>query len=694
VSENQRILAERYEVGSLIGRGGMADVYDGLDTRLGRKVAIKLLKSDLANDPTFEARFRQEAQASARMAHPTIVRVYDAGEEISTDANGNERKTPYIVMEYVRGTLLRDLLHERKLGIPEAIGYAEGVLTALEFSHRAGVIHRDIKAANIMITDTGLVKVMDFGIARAVSESSATQAHTNGIVGTAQYFSPEQARGEAVDHRTDLYSTGVLLYEMLAGRPPFKGETAVSVAYQHVSEAVTPPSEHNPLISRELDEVVLRALAKDRNDRFQTAEEFRDHLLAASIEPPVISAPVEEPVAEPTIEPFVEELDGLEAIEHQLTPEAAAALSDLDQFEAIISGALGDSAGDLVGDAELDANELSSEVVDAGEAQLDREDAASALEVEPTAPVMPATPSWNAPVAPTEVIGSFEEATQAIHTPPKQEEQQSASDSNPFAALGLGNQDSESGATQVVTERKPMKNAGLVWGFGSGAVVFVIGMLVWLLTSISLPNVIPTGDTIKVSDVSNMPYQSARDTLVAQKLLVHEAFEVSDTVPVDSVIRTDPIAGTAVGVNTLITVYVSSGKTQFAMPDLSGMNEKMAKDALDQAKLTLGTIVQAHSSTVPQGQVIESDPIAGTMIAAGTTVNLTISDGLVDVPNVRNYSISDAKSALNDSGLTVEIGTKDTCATAPQGTTVVDQSILPGTTQAGGTITLYVTCAP
>ncbi len=645
MSENQRILAERYEVGSLIGRGGMADVYEGLDTRLGRKVAIKLLKSDLANDPTFEARFRQEAQASARMAHPTIVRVYDAGEETTTDANGNERKTPYIVMEYVRGTLLRDLLHERKLGIPEAIGYAEGVLTALEFSHRAGVIHRDIKAANIMITDTGLVKVMDFGIARAVSESSVTQAHTNGIVGTAQYFSPEQARGEAVDHRTDLYSTGVLLYEMLAGRPPFKGETAVSVAYQHVSEAVTPPSEHNPLISSELDEVVMRALAKDRNERFQNAEEFRDHLLAASLDAPIA--------------PVASEFEGLDAIEHQLTPQAAATLNDLDEFEAIISGALDDSAGDLVGDAELDANELSDEIIETGDAQLAAAD-------------------------------QGEQPTVAIYTSASV----SSNDSNPFAALGVNYEGNESDSQPVVTERKPLKNPGLVWGVGSAAVVFVIGMLVWLLTSITLPNVHPTGDNITVSDVTNQSYQVAHDTLVAQKLLVQEAFEVSDTVPADSVIRTNPAAGTSVGVNTLITVYVSSGKTQFAMPDLAGMNEQMAKDALDQAKLTLGTIVQAHSSTVPQGQVIESDPIAGTMIGAGTTINLTISDGLVDVPDVRNYSITEARSALSDSALTVILGTKDTCSTAPQGTTVVDQSILPGTTQAGGTITLYVTCAP
>jgi serine/threonine-protein kinase len=260
----------------------MADVYEGVDTRLGRVVAIKLLKADLASDPSFESRFRQEAQSSARMAHPTIVRVYDTGEDQSSDQYGNQVRRPYIVMEFVKGTVLRDLMHSRHLTIAESIDYAEGVLTALEISHNSGIVHRDIKSANIMISESGQVKVMDFGIARVVSSNTSTQAHTSGIVGTAQYFSPEQARGEVVDFRSDLYSTGVLLYEMLAGRPPFRGETAVSVAYQHVSEAVVAPSVHNPLIPAELDEVIFRALAKNKDDRFQSAAEFREHLLAAT----------------------------------------------------------------------------------------------------------------------------------------------------------------------------------------------------------------------------------------------------------------------------------------------------------------------------------------------------------------------------------------------------------------------------
>lgn len=281
MNESKRIIAGRYELGELIGRGGMAEVHSGVDTRLGRTVAIKLLKSDLAADSTFETRFRQEAQASARMAHPTIVRVYDAGDEVTLDEYGAERHLPYIIMELVTGEVLRDILRQRKLTQQEAIFYATGVLTALEFSHAAGVIHRDIKPANVMITNSNAVKVMDFGIARAVSDSSATLAHTNGILGTAQYFSPEQAKGETVDSRTDLYSTGVLLYEMLAGKPPFTGETAVSVAYQHVSENAPLPSSINSAISSALDSVVMKSLAKDKNARFQSASEFRSALVEA-----------------------------------------------------------------------------------------------------------------------------------------------------------------------------------------------------------------------------------------------------------------------------------------------------------------------------------------------------------------------------------------------------------------------------
>lgn len=296
VAQGSRLLAARYELGPLIGRGGMSDVHLATDAKLGRRVAVKLLKSALASDPVFRSRFRHEAQAAARMAHPTIVRVFDAGEEIVREPGGGETIVPYIVMEYVEGRLLKDIIADGPLAIAEAARIAEGILTALEYSHRAGVVHRDIKPGNIMVTSSGQVKVMDFGIARAISDSAATVAQTSSILGTAQYFSPEQARGETVDARTDLYASGVVLFEMLTGRAPFLGESAVAVAYQHVSEAPVAPSSINPQVSAAMDAVVLHALAKDRFERFQTASDFRSDVTAAAaghVPPKRVDAPAD-----------------------------------------------------------------------------------------------------------------------------------------------------------------------------------------------------------------------------------------------------------------------------------------------------------------------------------------------------------------------------------------------------------------
>ena len=269
------MLSDRYEVGELIGRGGMASVYRGRDLTLGREVAIKILESDLAADATFRTRFRLEAQAASRMSHPTIVRVYDAGEDVETDADGTTRAVPYIVMELVSGQTLKEIIAAGPVSIDDAIHYTDGILEALEYSHRAGVVHRDIKPGNVMVTSAGQVKVMDFGIARAVSDSSSTVAETTQILGTAAYFSPEQAKGEPVDSRADVYSAGVVLYELLTGRPPFRGESPVAVAYQHVSETPVAPSEIADTVPRSLDAVVLRALAKDPYQRYQDAGSFR-----------------------------------------------------------------------------------------------------------------------------------------------------------------------------------------------------------------------------------------------------------------------------------------------------------------------------------------------------------------------------------------------------------------------------------
>ncbi|GAA0488947.1 Stk1 family PASTA domain-containing Ser/Thr kinase [Microbacterium aurantiacum] len=278
MTADPRVLSGRYRIDEPIGRGGMASVYRGYDLTLGREVAIKILDRDLAGDNAFRTRFRLEAQAASRMAHPTIVRVFDAGEDSETGKDGVVRPVPFIVMELVKGALLKDIIAEGPVPVDEAIRYVDGILEALEYSHRAGVVHRDIKPGNVMVTDAGQVKVMDFGIARAVSDSSSTVAETTAIIGTASYFSPEQAKGEPVDARADLYSTGVVLYELLAGRPPFRGESPVAVAYQHVSEAPVAPSEIRDTVPRSLDAVALRSLAKDPFQRYQDAASFREAL--------------------------------------------------------------------------------------------------------------------------------------------------------------------------------------------------------------------------------------------------------------------------------------------------------------------------------------------------------------------------------------------------------------------------------
>lgn len=279
----QHVLNGRYELGELIGRGGMADVHRGMDTLLGRTIAVKILRADLARDPQFQARFKREAQAVAALNHPSIVAIYDTGEYEVPGDSGESVLVPFIVMEFVRGRTLRDMVRAKELSITDSINFTLGVLSALEYSHKAGIVHRDIKPANVMVCgDTDAVKVMDFGIARAMADSSATMTQTQAVVGTAQYLSPEQARGETVDARSDLYSAGCLLYETLTGRPPFLGDSPVSVAYQHVREIPEPASTFNPEVSEALDSVLAKALQKDRSDRFQDAAAFRRALRAAS----------------------------------------------------------------------------------------------------------------------------------------------------------------------------------------------------------------------------------------------------------------------------------------------------------------------------------------------------------------------------------------------------------------------------
>ncbi|MDX6225648.1 MAG: eukaryotic-like serine/threonine-protein kinase [Frankiales bacterium] len=281
-------LGGRYELLDVLGYGGMAEVRRGHDVRLGRDVAVKTLRPDLARDPSFQARFRREAQSAASLNHPTVVAIYDTGEE-----SVGEDATPYIVMEYVDGRTLRDVLRSEGRLLPNRAFEITGeVLRALEYSHRAGIVHRDIKPANVMLTKAGDVKVMDFGISRALSDVTTTMTQTAAVVGTAQYLSPEQARGEHVDHRSDIYSAGCLLYELLTGQPPFTGDSPVAVAYQHVREDPVPPSQLVADLPAGADAVVLKAMAKNPANRYQSAVEMREDVERVIAGQPVRATPV------------------------------------------------------------------------------------------------------------------------------------------------------------------------------------------------------------------------------------------------------------------------------------------------------------------------------------------------------------------------------------------------------------------
>ena len=553
VAQSVRVLAGRYHVGDLIGRGGMADVHVGTDSRLGRRVAIKLLRPALATDPAFRMRFRREAQEAAKMAHKTIVRIFDAGEETVVDIDGSEVQVPFIIMELVDGRLLKDMIAEAPIEPVEAVRIISQVLTALEYSHRAGVVHRDVKPGNIMVTSTGQVKVMDFGIARAVSDSSASIAETSTIVGTAQYFSPEQARGEAVDARTDLYSTGIVLFELLTGRAPFQGENPVAVAYQHVNSDAVAPSSLNPRVSPALDAVVLRALSKDRFERYQSASEFRDDVAAAAAG----SVPARKQVA----------------------------VSD---FNSTLFG-----------------------------------------------------------VNPSSVAGS--EATIRQLTVDQDER-------------------------IVRTQNRPP--VAWIWAGIASMVVIIVAVVFWTfnLTPVQLAPDLSTS----VPNVVGQTFDSASASLTDSKLTVQRVDETSTTVEEGQVIRTDPEAGTTVAPDFLVKVFVSSGEEAVSVPDVTRMTEADAIAAITAASLVYGISTIDYSAELPSGTVILSDPVAGSSVAngevirKGDTVNLVVSNGLVNVPDVTGKTTAEASAALSALQLNIKATIDGGCS----GGTVSSQSIV------------------
>ncbi|MCB7135748.1 Stk1 family PASTA domain-containing Ser/Thr kinase [Cellulosimicrobium marinum] len=583
VDNAPRVLAGRYEVGDLIGRGGMAEVHIGHDTRLGRTVAIKILRSDLARDPSFLARFRREAQAAAALNHPAIVAVYDTGEDVHTDTQGASVHVPFIVMEYVEGHTVRDILRDgQAVPIDEAVEISAGVLAALEYSHHAGIVHRDIKPANVMITPTGAVKVMDFGIARAVADSAATMTQTQAVIGTAQYLSPEQARGETVDARSDLYSTGCLLFELLTGRPPFIGDSPVAVAYQHVREAPAKPSAIAPDVPEVLDRITLKALAKDRNARYSSAAEFR-----ADLENAVRGGTITAPAL------------GVAAAAAGLGAAAAADLQPtmVESATQVMSPTAPPSPwATAAAPAVPPGEEPPGEDEEEGKSRKGLMWALIAVGVLAIAAIVTMLLLNREPPAPD-----------TVEVPTVQEGMTQSEAAALFEGLDLE-------FTPLLEENADIPEDEFVRQEPAGGEDVAPGteVSVWFSTG---------PDSVQVPDVSGLTQDEARAELEEAGLTVgNVSTEESASVPEGAVTRTEPAANETAASGQAVTLFTSNGLV--SLGELVGMTRDEAEAALDD--LGLDASVNEVESDEEAGRVIAQRPNPG-KVAQGSTVEIDVA---------------------------------------------------------------------
>jgi beta-lactam-binding protein with PASTA domain/predicted Ser/Thr protein kinase len=574
--DRPRVLGNRYEVGNLLGRGGMAEVHLGKDTRLGRTVAIKLLRTDLARDPTFQARFRREAQSSASLNHPAIVAVYDTGEEQVTESGGAVVSLPYIVMEYIEGRTLREELGQgQHLDVDSSLAVITGVLAALEYSHRIGIVHRDIKPANVMLTPAGEIKVMDFGIARAMADVSSTMTQTQAVIGTAQYLSPEQARGEQVDARSDLYSAGCLLYELLTGRPPFVADSPVAVAYQHVRETPIPPSRVVGGIPETVDRIVMHSLAKGREERYQDAAEFRADVEAAR------------------------------GGQQVMAPAASVSQAATTQYVPTQEGtrAMAPVGGVLPGDPGTGVY-----------SPYDQQDYGR-REPQNTSRRGPIL-AGIAVVAILAVVGFLVtklltgDSAGDIAVPPVKGQAQNVAlkslrDAGITATPVIQKQASDDVDAGKVIDSDPTEGAKVKET-----------QVVTLFVS--------TGaDAVKVPNLKNKTQDQARKALTDRGLLLRNVtFDEDPSVDANKVIRTKPAAGESVRKGTAITLVVSSETV--TVPDLAGRTVSQARASLNERGLT-PVVQESDDSNAPPGTVVDQDISAGSKVGRGTKVTIYVA---------------------------------------------------------------------
>jgi serine/threonine protein kinase len=574
-----RRLGDRYEVGALLGRGGMAEVHEGRDLRLGRRVAIKILKPDLAADPSFLARFRREAQSAAALNHPHIVAVYDTGEDV-LGTPPNAITVPYIVMELVEGITLREVLASGNLLVPErALQLTSEILAALDYSHRHGIIHRDIKPANVMLTTAGSVKVMDFGIARATADPSQTATSTAQVLGTAAYLSPEQAQGLPVDARSDLYSTGVVLFELLTRRPPFVSDSPVAVAFAHVNEPPPVPSTVAPDVPASLDPLVARALTKDLSARYQTALEFR-----ADVERAIAGVPVTQ-IMTTAIPPIADDATTVLSAAEPTVAQAAATGA----MTPVIAGGAG---APYTGGPGPEPTPSGS---DSG--KLWRRIGLTALIV-----ALVGLMGWLA----FTLLSSGNRTTAVPDVTGKTVAQ--ANSTLAEAGLMLGREDSETSDRPENTIIDQDPSSGEMVSEGSRVNVVVSAGK----ESVAVPDLV---DFRSIDDV--------RNALTEVGLLLGRVQDEDSDQPENSVLRQDPAAFTMVPTGTSVDIWVSNG--QVTVPDVTGDTDAAARRALQDLGFEVAYVDPVETTRVAEGSVVRQSPSGGTTAKKGSTVTLTLA---------------------------------------------------------------------
>ncbi|RMB85564.1 Stk1 family PASTA domain-containing Ser/Thr kinase [Streptomyces shenzhenensis] len=603
--EEPRRLGGRYELGQVLGRGGMAEVYLAHDTRLGRTVAVKTLRADLARDPSFQARFRREAQSAASLNHPAIVAVYDTGEDYIDGVS-----IPYIVMEYVDGSTLRELLHSGRKLLPErTLEMTIGILQALEYSHRAGIVHRDIKPANVMLTRNGQVKVMDFGIARAMGDSGMTMTQTAAVIGTAQYLSPEQAKGEQVDARSDLYSTGCLLYELLTVRPPFVGDSPVAVAYQHVREEPQAPSVFDPEITPEMDAIVLKALVKDPNYRYQSADEMRADIEACLDGQPV-GATAAMGVAGYGGYPDDQPTTALRA------DAPAGATTMLPPMNPDDGGYGYDERPDRRRQQQKKNNTSTILLVVAGVLVL-----IGAILIGKWA--VSGSNTGDGKVTAPNFVGQTQQTAEKMAE-------------NVGLTVTTSKKECENQPKGKICSQDPEPDTRVDKG-----------------TSVSL--VVSTGaPKVAVPDVQGLTFDKAEAQLTAKGFEVDKKTKESDQTP-DVVIGQDPAGDTELEKGSTITLTVAKAPEKSTVPDVIGRTCDEAKAQMTGSNL-VGNCVETPTTDASQdGKVISTNPQAGQQMDKNSQVTITVGklqQQKTTVPDVRGRTVAEARQLLNASGFT------------------------------------------